>query len=79
MKILKKPQNILEIGRLKTIRSLRRRQLHTYLAGDVCQLIPNFSDGSFDLILQDVDKRLYPCLYQSLHRGGGNMQQHMVR
>lgn len=79
MKILKKPQNILEIGRQKAISCAQAdNTIHT-LAGDVCQLIPNFSDGSFDLILQDVDKRLYPCLCQSLHRGGGNMQQHMLR
>ena len=32
------------------------------LVGDARQLVPGFSDGSFDLIFQDVDKRLYPYL-----------------
>lgn len=38
------------------------------LVGDACQLVPSFSDGSFDLIFQDVDKRLYPCLLKDCIR-----------
>lgn len=36
--------------------------------GDACQIIPGFSDNSFDLIFQDVDKRLYPVLLKDCIR-----------
>jgi len=38
------------------------------LVGDACQIVPSFSDDSFDLIFQDVDKRLYPCLLKDCIR-----------
>lgn len=42
--------------------------------GDACQIVPGFSNGSFDFIFQDVDKRLYPQLaeelYQNFETGG---------
>lgn len=38
------------------------------LFGDACQLVPNFSDASFDFIFQDVDKRLYPSLLKDCIR-----------
>lgn len=36
--------------------------------GDACQIVPGFSDGSFDLIFQDADKRLYPVLLKDCIR-----------
>lgn len=36
--------------------------------GDACQIVPGFSDDSFDLIFQDVDKRLYPVLLKDCIR-----------
>ena len=30
--------------------------------GDATQVVPSFPDESFDMIFQDVDKRLYPTL-----------------
>ena len=36
--------------------------------GNACQIVPSFSDGSFDLIFQDVDIRLYPSLLKDCIR-----------
>nr|WP_319488660.1 O-methyltransferase [uncultured Caproiciproducens sp.] len=36
--------------------------------GDACQIVPGFSNGSFDFIFQDVDKRLYPSLLKDCIR-----------
>lgn len=36
--------------------------------GDACQIVPGFPDSSFDLIFQDVDKRLYPILLKDCIR-----------
>jgi predicted O-methyltransferase YrrM len=36
--------------------------------GDARQIVPGFSDNSFDLIFQDVDKRLYPVLLKDCIR-----------
>lgn len=36
--------------------------------GDACQIVPDLSDNSFDLIFQDVDKRLYPVLLKDCIR-----------
>lgn len=32
------------------------------IQGDALQIVPNFPDECFDMIFQDVDKRLYPIL-----------------
>lgn len=42
--------------------------------GDARQIVPGFSDNSFDFIFQDVDKRLYPVLLKDcirILRSGG--------
>lgn len=36
--------------------------------GDARQIVPSFSDNSFDFIFQDVDKRLYPVLLKDCIR-----------
>jgi predicted O-methyltransferase YrrM len=36
--------------------------------GDARQIVPSFPNGSFDLIFQDVDKRLYPVLLKDCIR-----------
>lgn len=36
--------------------------------GDARQIVPDFSDNSFDLVFQDVDKRLYPALLKDCIR-----------
>lgn len=36
--------------------------------GDACQIVPAFPDNSFDLVFQDVDKRLYPVLLKDCIR-----------
>ena len=38
------------------------------LEGDACQIVPGFSDASFDFIFQDVDKQLYPSLLKECIR-----------
>lgn len=38
------------------------------LEGDACQIVPGFSDASYDFIFQDVDKQLYPCLLKDCIR-----------
>ncbi|NNJ29310.1 O-methyltransferase [Lacrimispora defluvii] len=38
------------------------------LEGDACQIVPGFSDASFDFIFQDVDKQLYPSLLKDCIR-----------
>ena len=36
--------------------------------GDACQIVPGFQDGSFDLVFQDVDNKLYPVLFKDCIR-----------
>lgn len=36
--------------------------------GDARQIVPSFSDGSFDFVFQDVDNRLYPVLLKDCIR-----------
>lgn len=36
--------------------------------GDACKIVPSFPDNSFDLVFQDVDKRLYPLLLKDCIR-----------
>ena len=36
--------------------------------GDARKIVPGFSDGSFDLVFQDVDNRLYPVLLKDCIR-----------
>ncbi len=36
--------------------------------GDACQIVPGFSDSSFDLVFQDVDNKLYPVLLKDCIR-----------
>ncbi|WMJ90432.1 O-methyltransferase [Anaerocolumna sp. MB42-C2] len=38
------------------------------LFGDACQIVPSFSDDTFDFIFQDADKRLYPDLLKDCIR-----------
>lgn len=38
------------------------------MLGDALRIVPDFSDGSFDFIFQDVDKRLYPVLLEDCIR-----------
>lgn len=38
------------------------------MLGDALRIVPDFSDGSFDFIFQDVDKRLYPALLEDCIR-----------
>lgn len=36
--------------------------------GDACQIVPGFQDGSFDLVFQDVDNKLYSVLFNDCIR-----------